>query len=104
MHIVSLYSSPPGNPTATLQNRFSRAEIEAAVQTILTKVLGVNEASTAQSARLKNDLGADSLDLTDIIVEVEKYFHITISDHRIEKVKTVGDLVNCVEILTTGRI
>jgi len=64
-----------------------------AVFRILTEQLGVQEAQLTPDARLKEDLGADSLDVVEIIMSADEHFHISIPDKSAERVATVQDLL-----------
>ena len=59
--------------------------------------LGVEESEVKNEARFTNDLGADSLDTVELIMEFEKEFNITIPDDQAEKIQTVGDAVSYIE-------
>lgn len=67
------------------------------VKKIVTEKLGVPEAEVTEGASFINDLGADSLDVVEFIMEVEKEFDITISDEDATKLVTVGDAVKYIE-------
>ena len=59
--------------------------------------LGVDESEVKPEATFTNDLGADSLDTVELIMELEKEFNITIPDDQAEKIATVGDAIAYVE-------
>lgn len=67
------------------------------VKKIVTEKLGVPEAEVTEEASFINDLGADSLDVVEFVMEVEKEFDITISDEDATKLATVGDAVKYIE-------
>lgn len=69
-------------------------DIEAQVKSIIVEKLGVDEADISREASFTNDLGADSLDTVELIMEFEKEFDITIPDEDAEKIATVGDAVD----------
>lgn len=69
------------------------SEIEAKVKDIIVDKLGVDEADVKPEARFTNDLGADSLDTVELIMEFEKEFGISIPDDKAEKIATVGDAI-----------
>lgn len=73
------------------------SEIEAKVKEIIVDKLGVDEADVTPEASFTNDLGADSLDTVELIMEFEKAFEITIPDDKAEKIFTVGDAIAFVE-------
>lgn len=67
--------------------------IESKVKEIIIEKLGVEEWEVTMNADFVNDLGADSLDAVEIIMEIEKEFGITIPDDVAERVRTVGNVV-----------
>lgn len=69
------------------------ADIEAKVKEIIVNKLGVDEAQITPQASFTNDLGADSLDTVELVMEFEKAFGLTIPDEDAEKIGTVGDAV-----------
>ena len=75
----------------------SQAEIEAKVKEIIVDKLGVDEEEVTPEASFTNDLGADSLDTVELIMEFEKAFEITIPDDQAEKIGTVADAIAYIE-------
>ncbi|MFH1049703.1 MAG: acyl carrier protein [bacterium] len=69
------------------------ADLKAKVTEIIVKKLGVEESQVTEDANFTKDLGADSLDTVELIMEFEKEFNITIEDNDAEKIQTVGDVV-----------
>ncbi|MEX0601634.1 MAG: acyl carrier protein [Rhodothermales bacterium] len=69
-------------------------DIEGKVTSIIVEKLGVEESDITPEASFTNDLGADSLDTVELIMEFEKEFDITIPDEDAEKIATVGDAVD----------
>ena len=67
------------------------------VKKIVAEKLGVPEAKVTEEAAFVNDLGADSLDVVEFVMEVEKEFNITIPDEEATKLTTVGDAVKYIE-------
>lgn len=67
------------------------------VKAIIVEKLGVDEADINNDASFTNDLGADSLDTVELIMEFEKEFDVTIPDEDAEKIATVGDAVSYLE-------
>ena len=61
---------------------------------IIADKLGVEESDVTEAASFTNDLGADSLDTVELIMEFEKDFDVTIPDEDAEKIVTVGDALN----------
>jgi acyl carrier protein len=66
------------------------SEIKGKVKTIIMDKLGVEEAEITDEASFTNDLGADSLDTVELIMEFEKEFNISIPDEQAETITTVG--------------
>ena len=73
------------------------SEIASKVQKIIVDKLGVEESEVTETASFTNDLGADSLDTVELIMEFEKEFGISIPDDQAEKITTVGDAIAYVE-------
>jgi acyl carrier protein len=70
------------------------SDIQSKVVSIIVDKLGVEESEVTLTASFTNDLGADSLDTVELIMEFEKEFNIAIPDDQAEKIQTVGDAVN----------
>ena len=66
-------------------------------ENIIVDKLGVEESEVTETASFTNDLGADSLDTVELIMEFEKEFGISIPDDQAEKIGTVGDAVSYIE-------
>ena len=77
-------------------------ELEAKVKAIIVEKLGVEESDIARDASFTNDLGADSLDTVELIMEFEKEFDITIPDEDAEQIATVGDAMDYLNERTTA--
>ena len=73
------------------------SEMAQRVTAIIVDKLGVNEAEVKPEASFTTDLGADSLDTVELIMEFEKEFGITIPDEKAETIQTVGDAINYIE-------
>lgn len=73
------------------------AEIEARVKAIIVDKLGVDESEVTNEANFANDLGADSLDTVELIMEFEKEFGIQIPDDQAEKIATVQDAIDFIQ-------
>ena len=73
------------------------SEIESKVKEIIAEKLGVDEENVKPEASFTNDLGADSVDTVELIMEFEKAFNITIPDDKAEKIATVGDAIAYIE-------
>ncbi|WP_147802349.1 acyl carrier protein [Alkalicoccus halolimnae] len=64
---------------------------------IVSERLGVDESEVKREATFKEDLGADSLDVVELVMELEDEFDLEISDEEAEKILTVGDVVDYIE-------
>ena len=73
------------------------SDIQNRVKAIIVDKLGVDETEVTPEATFTNDLGADSLDTVELIMELEQEFNITIPDDQAEKIATVGDAIAYVE-------
>ncbi len=69
------------------------ADVEAKVREIIINKLGVEAGQITPEASFTNDLGADSLDTVELVMEFEKAFNLQIPDEDAEKISTVGDAV-----------
>jgi len=69
------------------------SEIAEKVKKIIVDKLGVDESEVSESASFTDDLGADSLDTVELIMEFEKEFDISIPDEKAENIQTVGQAV-----------
>jgi acyl carrier protein len=70
------------------------ADLEEKVKEIIAKELGVEREKLTNDASFMEDLGADSLDTVELVMEFEKEFNIDIPDEDAEKLRTVGDAMN----------
>ncbi|MDR1557415.1 MAG: acyl carrier protein [Tannerellaceae bacterium] len=69
------------------------SEVASRVKAIIVDKLSVEETEVTNEASFTNDLGADSLDTVELIMEFEKEFNISIPDDQAEKISTVGDAI-----------
>lgn len=67
------------------------------VKKIVVDQLDVEEDKVTEAASITDDLGADSLDVVDLVMSFEEEFDIEIPDDQVEKIKTVGDIVKFIE-------
>lgn len=79
------------------ESEFIMSEITEKVKAIIVDKLGVDASEVTNEASFTNDLGADSLDTVELIMELEKEFNVTIPDDQAEKLATVGDAVSYIE-------
>ena len=73
------------------------SDIKGSFVSIIVDKLGVDDNDVTADASFTNDLGADSLDTVELIMEFEKEFNIAIPDDQAEKIATVGDAVKYIE-------
>ena len=73
------------------------SEIAEKVKGIIVDKLGVEESEVTPEASFTNDLGADSLDTVELIMEFEKEFNISIPDDQAENISTVGQAISYLE-------
>ena len=73
------------------------SEIAQKVKQIIIDKLGVEESEVTPEASFTNDLGADSLDTVELIMEFEKEFNISIPDEQAETISSVGQAVSYIE-------
>ncbi len=71
-----------------------RKEVFAAVSKILSDKLGVKESQINEDSKLIDDLGADSLDLVDLVMALEEKLGVKIDDDKLQKISTVKDVVD----------
>lgn len=73
------------------------SDIASRVKSIIVEKLGVDENEVTREASFSNDLGADSLDTVELIMELEREFDIQIPDDQAETISTVGQAIDYVE-------
>jgi acyl carrier protein len=73
------------------------SDVATKVKAIIIDKLGVDEAEVTDNASFTNDLGADSLDTVELIMEFEKEFDIQIPDDKAENIATVEDAISFIE-------
>ena len=72
-------------------------DVESKVKEIIIDKLGVDESEVVSDANFTNDLGADSLDTVELIMEFEKDFDLSIPDEDAESIATVGDAIKYIQ-------
>ena len=80
----------------------SKAEIESKVKAIITRQLGVKDEEVALEKSFVDDLGADSLDIVELVMAMEDEFGFEIPDEEAENIKTVGDAVSYIGTHANG--
>jgi acyl carrier protein len=73
------------------------ASVTEIVKALIVDKLGVDESEVTNDARFTDDLGADSLDTVELVMEIEKEFNIAIPDDEAERIATVGDAIEYIE-------
>jgi acyl carrier protein len=73
------------------------SDVASKVKAIIVDKLGVDESEVTNEASFTNDLGADSLDTVELIMEFEKEFDLAIPDDQAEKISTVGEAIEHIE-------
>ena len=87
-------SSPQVSAAAAEEISPSQRVIFEHVKPILMEQLGVDADEVQMNSNIVDDLGADSLDIVELVMAFEEEFNIEIPDEQAEKIKTVGDVVN----------
>lgn len=67
------------------------------IRAILCEQLDIEEDQVTMDSNIAEDLGADSLDVVDLIMSIEDEFELEVPDDQVENIKTVGDVVNYIE-------
>lgn len=67
------------------------------VKKLVAEQLGISEAEIKPESHIIEDLGADSLDVIEMLMTLEEEYNITIPDDKINQVKTIGEIVNLIE-------
>lgn len=73
------------------------SDIASKVKAIIVEKLGVDDAEVTNESSFTNDLGADSLDTVELIMEFEKEFDVSIPDEQAENIQTVGQAIEYLE-------
>ena len=76
------------------------SDVASRVRAIIVDKLSVEESEVTNEASFTNDLGADSLDTVELIMEFEKEFNLSIADDQAEKISTVADAIAYIEANT----
>ena len=74
-------------------------QIESKIKEIIVKNLGVKESEVTREASFKYDLGADSLDCVELVIDFEHEFGIEIDDNEAENINTVGEAIDYINKL-----
>lgn len=67
------------------------------VKTLISEQLGIEADNITEASYIQEDLGADSLDIVDLIMAIEDEFDVEIPEDQVENIKTVGDIVKFIE-------
>lgn len=79
------------------------ANIAEDVKAIIVEKLGVDPSEVTETASFTNDLGADSLDIVELIMDFERKFDIEIDDNDADKISTVGDAIKYIEEIVNNK-
>jgi acyl carrier protein len=99
VHVASVgFVSTPGSDPGTTQQEGAMADasVEQKVKSIIAEQLGVGEEEIKPASSFIEDLGADSLDIVELVMAMEEEFEVEIPDEEAEHIKTVGDAINYV--------
>ena len=96
MYLIFIIFAPNLKPIELMTTK-NDASIESRVKKIIVDKLGVDEKEVTPQASFTNDLGADSLDTVELIMDFEKEFNIAIPDEQAEKINTVGEAIAYIE-------
>ncbi len=84
-------------PAKPRRERTPGATVEERVINLVCENLGVNKEQVTRATSFTEDIGADSLDIVELVMELEEEFEITIPDEQAEKIKTVGEAIDYIE-------
>jgi acyl carrier protein len=87
----------PSAPAGPLWEEWIVDNIEERVIQIVCDNLGVNKEQVTRNTSFQEDVGADSLDIVELVMELEEEFEITIPDEEAEKIKTVGEAIDYIK-------
>ena len=91
------YAYIPAKETVKEYERISKDYILKRISEIIVDKLGVDDVEVTKDASFRDDLGADSLDTVELIMDFEKEFNIAIPDDQAENISTVGDAIKFIE-------
>ncbi len=77
--------------------KLKMSEIKLIVIEIIATLIGVDGSKISDDSNLKKDLGADSLDIIELLIEIEKKFSLSIDFDDFYTIETVGDIVKCID-------
>lgn len=80
-----------------MENKSDAKALELKLIKIVAEKLNIEEKNVTAASRFQEDLGADSLDIVELLMEIEEEFGVNISDDESERLKTVGDAVKYIE-------
>lgn len=98
MQAEGYVTNPPGAGFRSFgENEEKRMAVEEKVKQIIVEQLQVDEAEVTPNASFQEDLGADSLDVVELVMQFEEAFDLEIPDEDAEKIKTVKDAIEYIE-------
>jgi acyl carrier protein len=86
-----------GQPATAGSTTTTASSVEERVIDIVCENLGVNKEQVTRQTAFIEDIGADSLDIVELVMELEEEFEITIPDDQAEQIKTVGEAIDYIE-------
>jgi acyl carrier protein len=95
--VAVVAAGAPSSAWADIGRNTIVPSVEERVIEIVCENLGVNKEQVTRSTKFIEDIGADSLDIVELVMELEEEFEITIPDDQAEKIKTVGEAIDYIE-------
>ena len=93
----TIKDNPAPPASALVKEATTSSSVEERVIDIVCENLGVNKEQVTRQTAFIEDIGADSLDIVELVMELEEEFEITIPDDQAEQIKTVGEAIDYIE-------
>ena len=81
-----------------MSEKLDAQQLEAKLIKVVAEKLNIEAKNVSAASRFQEDLGADSLDIVELLMEIENEFGVSISDDESEKLKTVGDAIQFISV------